>query len=99
MANGSIRCDLLRLYLERQKNSFLVHSVACTGTEIHLAACPLEFRKPNTTLSCQGGMAAVVSCMPGPLFMQSSGLKKKLKTSVSPAGTKRLRKGRFNERV
>lgn len=36
-------------------------------------------------------MAAVVSCMPGPLFMQNSGLKKKLKTSVSPTGTKRLR--------
>lgn len=64
--------------------------MACTGTEIHLAACPLEFRKPNTTLSCEGGVPAVVSCMPGPLFMQNSGLKKKLKTSVSPNGTKRL---------
>lgn len=64
--------------------------MACTGTEIHLAACPLEFRKANTTLSCEGGMAAVVSCMPGPLFMQNSGLKKKLKTSVSPTGTNRL---------
>lgn len=74
--------------MERQKNSFLVHSVACTGTEIHLAACPLEFRKANSTLSCEGGMAAVVSCMPGPLFMQSSGLKKKLKTSVRLCGTK-----------
>lgn len=77
--------------MERQKSSFLVHSVACTGTEIHLAACPLEFRKPNATLSCEGGMAAVVSCMPGPLFMQNSGLKKKLKTSVSPTGARRLR--------
>lgn len=75
-------CDPSRLYLERQKNYFHIHSVACTGTEVHLAACPLEFRKPNTTLSCEGGMAAVVSCMPGPLFMQNSGLKKKLKTSV-----------------
>lgn len=71
-----------RLYLERQKNNYHVHSVACTGTETHLAACPLEFRKPNSTFSCQGGMAAVVSCMPGPAFMQSSGLKKKLKISV-----------------
>lgn len=62
--------------------------MACTGTEIHLAACPLEFRKPNSTLSCEGGMAAVVSCMPGPLFMQHSGLKKKLKTSVRLSGTK-----------
>lgn len=75
--------------MERQKNSFLVHSVACTGTEIHLAACPLEFRKPNSSVSCEGGTAAVVSCMPGPLFMQSSGLKKKLKTSVRASADKR----------
>eukprot|EP00066_Takifugu_rubripes_P029625 XP_011618891.1 PREDICTED: lysyl oxidase homolog 3-like [Takifugu rubripes] len=85
-----------RLYLQRQKNSFLVHSVACTGTEIHLAACPLEFRKANSSVSCEGGTAAVVSCMPGPLFMQSSGLKKKLKTSrnVRLKGGARLGEGR-----
>lgn len=71
-----------RLYLERQKNYFHIHSVACTGTEVHLAACPLEFSKPNATSTCAGGMAAVVSCMPGPLFMQNNGLKKKAKTSV-----------------
>lgn len=71
-----------RLYLERQKNNFHLHSVACTGTEVHLAACPLEFNKPNATSSCAGGMPAVISCMPGPLFMQNSGLKKKLKISV-----------------
>ncbi|XP_029900924.1 lysyl oxidase homolog 3B isoform X2 [Myripristis murdjan] len=70
-----------RLYLERQKNNYYIHSVACTGTEIHLAACPMEFAKPNATSSCEGGMPAVVSCMPGPHFMQNSGLKKKLKTS------------------
>ncbi|KAL3969108.1 nuclear factor erythroid 2-related factor 1/3 [Sarotherodon galilaeus] len=72
-----------RLYLERQKNNFLLHSVACTGTEVHLAACPLEFNKPNATSSCAGGMPAVISCMPGPLFMQNSGLKKKLKISTN----------------
>ncbi|KAK7904127.1 hypothetical protein WMY93_016734 [Mugilogobius chulae] len=71
-----------RLYLERQKSHYHVHSVACTGTEVHLAACPLEFNKPNSTFTC-GGSAAVVSCMPGPLFMQNSGLKKKLKTSTN----------------
>ncbi|KAM9708702.1 lysyl oxidase homolog 3B isoform 2-T3 [Menidia menidia] len=70
-----------RLYLERQKNHFHIHSVACTGTEVHLAACPMEFSKPNATSSCSGGLPAVVSCMPGPLFMQNSGLKKKLKIS------------------
>ncbi|XP_072314210.1 lysyl oxidase homolog 3B isoform X2 [Eucyclogobius newberryi] len=71
-----------RLYLERQKSYYHVHTVACTGTEVHLAACPFEFNKPNATFTC-GGSAAVVSCMPGPLFMQNSGLKKKLKTSTN----------------
>ncbi|XP_063355327.1 lysyl oxidase homolog 3B isoform X3 [Pelmatolapia mariae] len=75
--------NFYRLYLERQKNNFLLHSVACTGTEVHLAACPLEFNKPNATSSCTGGMPAVISCMPGPLFMQNSGLKKKLKISTN----------------
>ncbi|XP_039898274.1 lysyl oxidase homolog 3B isoform X4 [Simochromis diagramma] len=75
--------NFYRLYLERQKNNFHLHSVACTGTEVHLAACPLEFNKPNATSSCAGGMPAVISCMPGPLFMQNSGLKKKLKISTN----------------
>ncbi|XP_060918591.1 lysyl oxidase homolog 3B isoform X1 [Labrus mixtus] len=85
-----------RLYLERQKSFFHVHSVACTGSEVHLAACPLEFRKPNATSICQGGTAAVVSCMPGPQFMQNSGLKKKLKISsnVRLKGGARLGEGR-----
>ncbi|CAL9686848.1 unnamed protein product [Knipowitschia caucasica] len=74
--------NFYKLYLERQKSYYHVHSVACTGTEVHLAACPLEFSKPNATVSCEGA-AAVVSCMPGPLFMQNSGLKKKLKTSMN----------------
>lgn len=75
-------CPLFRLYLERQRSSYAVHSVACTGQEVHLAACPLVFSAANSTFSCQGGAAAVVGCMPGPAFMQGSGLKKKLKVSV-----------------
>ncbi|XP_034531827.1 lysyl oxidase homolog 3B isoform X3 [Notolabrus celidotus] len=88
--------NFYKLYLERQKNYFHVHSVACSGTEVHLAACPLEFSKPNATSSCQGGMAAVVSCMPGPQFTQNSGLKKKLKISsnVRLKGGARLGEGR-----
>ncbi|XP_073339194.1 lysyl oxidase homolog 3B [Pagrus major] len=88
--------NFYKLYLERQKNYYHLHSVACTGTEVHLAACPLEFSKPNATSTCAGGMAAVVSCMPGPLFMQNSGLKKKLKTSrnVRLKGGAKLGEGR-----
>ncbi|XP_050982714.1 lysyl oxidase homolog 3B isoform X4 [Labeo rohita] len=83
-----------RLYAERQKNHFLVHSVACLGTEVHLAACPLEFNYANATESCPGGMPAVVSCVPGPLYAQSAAMKKKLKT----ASTIRLKGGaKFGE--
>ncbi|XP_076002841.1 lysyl oxidase homolog 3B isoform X2 [Genypterus blacodes] len=73
--------NFYKLYLERQRHHFHIHSVACTGTEVHLAACPLEFNKPNSTITCAGGMPAVVSCMPGPLFTQNIGIKKKLKIS------------------
>ncbi|XP_029943045.1 lysyl oxidase homolog 3B isoform X1 [Salarias fasciatus] len=84
-----------RLYLERQKNFFYVHSVACSGTEVHLAACPLEFSRPNSTGACPGGAPAAVSCVPGPLFTPG-GLKKKLKTSsgVRLKGGARLGEGR-----
>uniref|UniRef100_A0A3P9IYN9 Lysyl oxidase homolog n=1 Tax=Oryzias latipes TaxID=8090 RepID=A0A3P9IYN9_ORYLA len=75
--------NFYKLYLERQKNQILVHSVSCTGTEVHLAACPLEYSKPNSTSFCLGGMPAVVSCMPGPLFLQNSSLKKKVKVSTN----------------
>ncbi|KAL0177666.1 hypothetical protein M9458_026560, partial [Cirrhinus mrigala] len=82
------------LYAERQKNHFLVHSVACLGTEVHLAACPLEFNYGNATESCPGGMPAVVSCVPGPLYAQSTAMKKKLKM----APTIRLKGGaKFGE--
>uniref|UniRef100_A0A7N8XIM7 Lysyl oxidase homolog n=1 Tax=Mastacembelus armatus TaxID=205130 RepID=A0A7N8XIM7_9TELE len=86
--------NFYKLYLERQKSNFHIHSVACTGTEVHLAACPLEFSKPNATSSCGGGMAAVVSCMPGPLFIHNSGLKKKFQISVKLKGGARVGEGR-----
>ncbi|XP_056617033.1 lysyl oxidase homolog 3B isoform X1 [Triplophysa dalaica] len=72
-----------RLYAERQNNHFQVHSVACLGTEVHLAACPLEFNYGNATKTCPGGMPAVVSCVPGPLYTQNNAMKKKLKVSSS----------------
>ncbi|XP_049595983.1 lysyl oxidase homolog 3B isoform X2 [Syngnathus scovelli] len=86
-----------RLFLERQRNVYRVHSVACAGTEVHLAACPMEFNGPNTTALCRGGSPVVVSCAPGLLFMQHHGaLKKKTKTSstVRLKGGARLGEGR-----
>ncbi|XP_061650014.1 lysyl oxidase homolog 3B isoform X2 [Phyllopteryx taeniolatus] len=89
--------NFYRLFLQRQKNVYHVHSVACTGTEVHLAACPLEFNGPNGTASCRGGSPVVVSCVPGPLFVQQSArLKKKPKPSsnVRLKGGARLGEGR-----
>uniref|UniRef100_A0A8D0GHD5 Lysyl oxidase homolog n=1 Tax=Sphenodon punctatus TaxID=8508 RepID=A0A8D0GHD5_SPHPU len=55
---------------------YRLHSVACTGNEVHLSLCPFEFYKGNTTGACKGGMPAVVSCVPGPLFATGNAQKK-----------------------
>ncbi|XP_048826537.1 lysyl oxidase homolog 3A isoform X2 [Brienomyrus brachyistius] len=65
---------------KRHTNGFRIHSVACTGNEVHLSVCPLEISKRNSSAPCNGGTPAVVSCMPGPLFSQVNGQKKKAKT-------------------
>ncbi|XP_062378619.1 lysyl oxidase homolog 3B isoform X1 [Sardina pilchardus] len=85
-ANANVKNSAIatkkRLYTERQKSHFLVHSVACLGTEVHLAACPLEFNKGNSSMgACEDGMPAVVSCVAGPLYTHNVALKKKLKVS------------------
>uniref|UniRef100_A0A673YGU3 Lysyl oxidase homolog n=1 Tax=Salmo trutta TaxID=8032 RepID=A0A673YGU3_SALTR len=89
--------NFYKLNTERQKHQYRLHSVACVGTEVHLAACPLESNKGNATGSCEGGMPAVVSCVPGPQYVQNNGLKKKqLKTSstVRLKGGAKLGEGR-----
>ncbi|XP_069488613.1 lysyl oxidase homolog 3 isoform X2 [Ambystoma mexicanum] len=66
-----------RLYTERQQPNYRIHSVACTGTEVHISVCPFEFYKGNITGVCKGGMPAVASCLAGPLFSSGIGIKKK----------------------
>uniref|UniRef100_A0A7N6AUF2 Lysyl oxidase homolog n=1 Tax=Anabas testudineus TaxID=64144 RepID=A0A7N6AUF2_ANATE len=93
--NTRVVCGMLGFPHERKPSKAKPNSKSkqstCTGMEVHLAACPLEFSKPNATSSCEGGMAAVVSCMPGPQFMQNSGLKK---NNVRLKGGARLGEGR-----
>lgn len=52
--------------------------------------CSLEFYKSNSTGACQGGMPAVVGCVPGPLFATASAQKQQRRRQqgqqVSPAG-------------
>ncbi|NXY78051.1 LOX3B oxidase, partial [Glareola pratincola] len=66
-----------RLFTERQQLNYRLHSVSCTGTEVHLSMCAFEFYRGNTSAACGAGMPAVVSCVPGPLFATGNGHKKK----------------------
>ncbi|NXC22388.1 LOX3B oxidase, partial [Corythaeola cristata] len=73
-------CRLLsprRLFTERQQLSYRLHSVSCTGTEVHLSMCAFEFYRGNASGACGAGMPAVVSCVPGPLFAAGNAHKKK----------------------
>lgn len=79
-----------RLFTERQQLNYRLHSVSCTGTEVHLSMCTFQFYQGNTSTACGAGMPAVVSCLPGPLFTSGSTHKKKQRQQqqgqVSPAG-------------
>ncbi|NXN11759.1 LOXL3 oxidase, partial [Indicator maculatus] len=66
-----------RLFSERQQLNYRLHSVSCTGTEVHLSMCAFEFYRGNASAACRAGMPAVVSCVPGPLFTTGNGHKKK----------------------
>uniref|UniRef100_A0A8C1SZY3 Lysyl oxidase homolog n=1 Tax=Cyprinus carpio TaxID=7962 RepID=A0A8C1SZY3_CYPCA len=68
---------------------YRIHSVACTGNEAHLSACSMEFSKANSSASCPDGGAAVVSCVPGPLFTQGRARRFKL----NPMSQVRLKGG------
>ncbi|XP_075034556.1 lysyl oxidase homolog 3 isoform X2 [Mixophyes fleayi] len=88
-----------RLYLDKQKPSFRLHSVKCAGTEVHLSLCPLEFYKVNNSVSCQNGAPVVVSCTIGPVFTgsgapgQTAMKKKKVVQQQQREGIIRLKGG------
>ena len=66
-----------RLFAERQQLNYRLHSVSCTGTEVHISMCTFQFYRGNSSAACSTGMPAVVSCLPGPLFATGSAQKKK----------------------
>ncbi|KAM6441097.1 LOW QUALITY PROTEIN: lysyl oxidase homolog 3 [Liasis olivaceus] len=69
--------NFYKLYLQRQQHNYHLHSVACAGNEVHISTCSFEFYKSNITGVCKGGMPAVVSCVPGPLFAAGNAQKKR----------------------
>ncbi|XP_077136601.1 lysyl oxidase homolog 3 isoform X4 [Ranitomeya variabilis] len=60
--------NFYKLYLDRQKPSFRLHSVKCLGTEVHLSLCPFEVYKVNNSAACQDGGPVVISCTLGSAF-------------------------------
>ncbi|NXH01676.1 LOXL3 oxidase, partial [Loxia leucoptera] len=80
-----------RLFTERQQLNYRLHSVSCTGTEVHLSMCSFEFYRGNSSAACGSGMPAVVSCVPGPLFATGSAHKKKQRQQQQQQGQPRIR--------
>ncbi|XP_072883143.1 lysyl oxidase homolog 4-like [Hemitrygon akajei] len=62
-----------RLYSSIRKKSFWIHKVLCSGNEPHLSECGLQLSAGKKRHPCEGGMHAVVGCVPGPAFSQGSG--------------------------
>ncbi|KAG7461574.1 hypothetical protein MATL_G00192570 [Megalops atlanticus] len=88
--------NLYKTYVDQQQVRYRIHSVACTGNEVHLSVCPMEFAKANTSIPCEGGRPAMVSCVPGPQFTQVNGKRKrpKITATVRLKGGWRLGEGR-----
>ncbi|NXR50771.1 LOXL3 oxidase, partial [Hippolais icterina] len=80
-----------RLFTERQQLNYRLHSVSCTGTEVHLSLCSFEFYRGNSSAACGAGMPAVVSCVPGPLFATGNAHKKKQRQQQQQQGQPRIR--------
>uniref|UniRef100_A0A9J7X4B3 Lysyl oxidase homolog n=1 Tax=Cyprinus carpio carpio TaxID=630221 RepID=A0A9J7X4B3_CYPCA len=82
------------VFLFSLQTVYRIHSVACTGNEAHLSACSMEFSKANSSASCPDGGAAVVSCVPGPLFTQGRARRFKLNPMVRLKGGAKTGEGR-----
>lgn len=72
---------LCRMFASRKKQHYWPFSMDCVGTEAHISSCKLGTQvslDPVKNVSCENGLPAVVSCVPGQIF--------------SPDGPSRFRK-------
>lgn len=69
------------MFAARKKQRYWPFSMDCTGTEAHISSCKLGTQvllDPVKNVTCENGLPAVVSCVPGQVF--------------SPDGPSRFRK-------
>ena len=69
------------MFAARKKQRYWPFSMECTGTEAHISSCklgPQVSLDPVKNVTCENGLPAVVSCVPGQVF--------------SPDGPSRFRK-------
>ncbi|KFV65261.1 Lysyl oxidase 2, partial [Dryobates pubescens] len=67
--------NVYKMFASRRKQHYWPYSMDCSGNEAHISSCKLGNHlhvdaKKNTT--CENGMPAVVSCVPGRAFAPSS---------------------------
>lgn len=78
---SAARLAPLRMFAARKKQRYWPFSMDCTGTEAHISSCklgPQVLLDPVKNVTCENGLPAVVSCVPGQVF--------------SPDGPSRFRK-------
>ncbi|XP_074141681.1 lysyl oxidase homolog 2 [Sminthopsis crassicaudata] len=64
-----------KMYASRRKQRYWPYSMDCTGSEAHISSCKLGNQAavdPVKNFSCENGMPAVVSCVPGRDFAPGS---------------------------
>ncbi|XP_074051461.1 lysyl oxidase homolog 2 [Macrotis lagotis] len=64
-----------KIYASRRKQRYWPYSMDCTGSEAHISSCKLGNQAaldPVKNFSCENGMPAVVSCVPGRDFAPGS---------------------------
>ncbi|NWS06749.1 LOXL2 oxidase, partial [Motacilla alba] len=66
--------NVYKMFASRRKQHYWAYSMDCSGNEAHISSCKLGNHLTGTgkNSSCDNGMPAVVSCVPGRAFAPSS---------------------------
>ncbi|NXY11909.1 LOXL2 oxidase, partial [Pteruthius melanotis] len=67
--------NVYKMFASRRKQHYWAYSMDCSGNEAHISSCKLGNHLTvgaGKNSTCDGGMPAVVSCLPGRAFAPSS---------------------------